>query len=228
MPGSYSALSSRLFGDMPEVVGAALHSQTLAEAPASVTVITQADIRKHGCRTLGDVLASARGFTVTIDHITQSSGVRGFAVPGDYNTCFLVMINGHAMTEIAGNSNSFFGQDFGLDLGGILATINIVAKTPVKSPRAMVSTESGNGGPQKALCMSSLDLGRGANLLIEDSGFLTRAQNLIPAGFRDIRAKQRDGQPCRRAERISHLCESNGEPGTLRGISTIIWRGLPY
>src|SRR5208283_847334 len=77
-----------LFGDMPVVEAAALHSQTLAEAPASVTVVTAADIRKYGYRTLGDVLASARGFTVTSDHLSQSSGVRGFNVPGDFNTCF--------------------------------------------------------------------------------------------------------------------------------------------
>ena len=201
-PVTGSSGEDALFGDMPEVVGATLHSQTLAEAPASVTVITAAEIHRFGYRTLSDVLASARGFTVTTDHLTQSSGVRGFAVPGDINTCFLVMIDGHPMTEIVGDSNSSFGQDFGLDLdlverieiirgpssalygsNGILATIDIVTKTPVDSSKLMVSTESGNGGPQKALFMTSLDLGRGANLMIEGSGFLSNGQNLFVPGF---------------------------------------------
>ena len=35
-----------LFGDLPTVEAATLHAQTLAEAPANVSVITAADIRQ--------------------------------------------------------------------------------------------------------------------------------------------------------------------------------------
>ncbi len=191
-----------LFADMPVVEAASLHAQTLAEAPASVTVITAADIRKYGYRTLADVLSAARGFTMISNHLASSSEVRGFAAPGDLNTCFLIMINGHNMTEIFDRSNSLFDQDFGLDLdlverieiirgpssalygsNGILATINIVTKAPVDASRYMVTTETGAGEPDKLEVMSSQNLGRGANLLIEGSGYLYGGQNLFLPAF---------------------------------------------
>src|SRR5271157_519987 len=85
-----------LFGDLPAIEAAALHAQTLAEAPANVTVVTAAEIPRYGYRTQADVLAAVRGFYVTNDHTDHY--LRGISLPGDSHTRFLVMLDGHPLT----------------------------------------------------------------------------------------------------------------------------------
>ena len=64
-----------------QVEGAALHPQTLEDAPASVTVITSEDIRKYGYRTLGEALSAVRGFYLNNDRSYETMGFAASVCP---------------------------------------------------------------------------------------------------------------------------------------------------
>ena len=85
--------------EVASVVGAAKHEQRVTEAPSSVTVVTAADIRTFGWRTLGDVLRSVRGLYTTYDRNYTFLGVRGFGRPTDYNNRVLLMLDGHRLND---------------------------------------------------------------------------------------------------------------------------------
>ena len=81
------------------VTGASKYAQASNEAPANVSVITAADIKAYGWRTLADVLRSLPGLYTNYDRNYTTLGARGFLRAGDYGTRFLLLIDGYRTND---------------------------------------------------------------------------------------------------------------------------------
>lgn len=197
------------------VESAALHPQFLEDAPASVTVLTAEDIRKYGYRTLAEALASVRGFYGSYDRSYHSVGVRGFNLPSDYASRFLIMVNGHNMADHIFDSMLWLGVDFPVEMNlvkqieivrgpssalygsnGIFATINIVTKSPQEAGPPALTLDGGSFGEKKAQVMIAEPIGKGANLLFSGSVFNNSGQSPLYLPQLDTPANN-DGQAVR-------------------------------
>jgi len=90
-----------------------------------VTVITSNAIREYGYRTLKDVLNSIPGLYTTYDRNYSYLGVRGFGLPGDYNTRILMLLDGQRVNENVYDS-------FGIDYDGIV-NIDLIERVEFSS-----------------------------------------------------------------------------------------------
>lgn len=98
-----------------EVYSASKFVQKSSEAPSSVTVLTAADIRNYGWRTLADVARSVRGLYVNYDRNYSYLGARGLLRRGDYNTRFLLLVDGNRIND-AIYDQAPIGNEFPLEL----------------------------------------------------------------------------------------------------------------
>ncbi|MEN6582120.1 MAG: TonB-dependent receptor plug domain-containing protein, partial [Armatimonadota bacterium] len=76
------------------VTAASKKIERTSDAPASVTVITHDQIERYGYRNLQDALRSVVGLYASTDLNYGFLGVRGYAMPGDFNTRVLLLIDG--------------------------------------------------------------------------------------------------------------------------------------
>jgi iron complex outermembrane receptor protein len=167
---------------------ATLRSQSLQDAPASVTVVTAEDIRRYGYHTLGDLLSNVRSFYASSDGPLGYVGARGFSLLGDYNTRFLVLINGHSLTDNVYGAMYYFGQDFPLDLAlvdqieivrgpssalyggnGVFATINILTQNPAHASPGQIRVHTSTLGEKRLVGSTSFDIGSDASVLLSAS-----------------------------------------------------------
>jgi outer membrane receptor protein involved in Fe transport len=213
-----------------QVAGAALHPQTLQDAPASVTVITAGDIRKYGYRTLGEALTAVRGFYLTNDRTYETIGVRGFSLPGDYDSHVMVMVNGHNMADNIFDFMLFFGNGFPIDMNlirqieiirgpssalygsnAIFATVNVITKSPDEAGPLAVTTETGSFGEKKIQIMDTASLGTARALI---SGSVYNNSGESPLFFPQFNTPQNN---------YGNAVDLNGEKG-YHFFANLVWR----
>jgi outer membrane receptor for ferrienterochelin and colicins len=140
------------------VTTASKFPQSVREAPASITIVTAEEIRRHGHRTLADVLRTVRGLYTTYDRNYVYAGVRGFSRPGDYNTRVLLLLNGHRLND-ALYDMAPIGTDFPLDVG-IIDRVEVI-RGPASSLYgtnalfAVINVVTRTGGQHSGLRLSA-------------------------------------------------------------------------
>jgi outer membrane receptor protein involved in Fe transport len=97
------------------VVAGSKREQETRDVASSVSVVTAADIREHGYRTLADVLRTLPGFYVSNDRNYSYIGVRGFSRPGDWNSRVLLLLNGLRTNDDVYDL-AYIGEEFSVDV----------------------------------------------------------------------------------------------------------------
>ena len=109
------SLEDLMLINVDSVKGVSGFTQKLTEAPASVTIITSEDIQRYGYRTLADILRNVAGFYVTNDRNYSYLGVRGYGLPGQYNSSIALSIDGHRLNENIYDA-ALLGTEFPIDV----------------------------------------------------------------------------------------------------------------
>ena len=98
-PGDIQETEELGFIEIGDVYAAAKHLQHIKDAPSSITLVTDEDIRRYGHRQLTDVVNNVPGFYTYSDRNYDFIGVRGFARLGDYGNRVLQLVDGHSRVE---------------------------------------------------------------------------------------------------------------------------------
>jgi outer membrane receptor for ferrienterochelin and colicins len=97
------------------VVAGSKRAQESRDVASSVSVVTAAEIKEHGYRTLADVLRTLPGFYVSNDRNYSYIGIRGFSRPGDWNARVLLLLNGLRTNENVFDL-AYIGEEFSVDV----------------------------------------------------------------------------------------------------------------
>jgi iron complex outermembrane receptor protein len=153
------------------------YAQSIAESPASVTIVTSEEISRYGYHNLQEVLENVRGFYVSNDRNYTYLGARGFSRPTDYNNRILLLIDGHTMNDQVWGS-AIVGSDLPINLDAVerieivrgpgsalygtsamFAVINIVTRTGPQLDGVIASGRVGSGRKREAALAAGHTIG---------------------------------------------------------------------
>lgn len=179
-----------------EAVPVAQMAQQVSDSPSAVSIVTAADIRAFGYRTLADVINSMRGLHTTYDRRYQYMGGRGFGEPGDYAGRIMLLIDGYATQDSLFNQ-AYIDESGLLDLelverveyvpgtgsvtygnNAMLGIINVVTKKGRDFNAAQLSGEVSSHGGQKQRATYGKRFENGADVLLSASALDVRGRNL--------------------------------------------------
>ena len=93
-------------------------AQQTRDVPSFVSVVTAAEIKEYGYRTVADVLKTLPGFYVANDRNYSYVGIRGFERSGDYNSRVLLLLNGLRTNDNI-YDQAYVGEEFIVDVAMI-------------------------------------------------------------------------------------------------------------
>jgi outer membrane receptor protein involved in Fe transport len=82
-----------------EVSAASRTTESVEDAPASVSIIPQQELRAMGYPTIAEAVRGIRGLYLSDDRSYNTIGFRGFSRPGDYGNRVLVLLDGQPMND---------------------------------------------------------------------------------------------------------------------------------
>jgi outer membrane receptor protein involved in Fe transport len=178
-----------------EVYSASKFVQTLTDAPSAVSVVTAAEIKAFGWRTLADILGSMRGLYLGNDRNYSYLGARGFLRPGDYNTRFLLLVDGNR-TNDAVYDQAAIGTEFVLDVdlierveyvpgpgssiygaNALFGVVNVITKSGRALNGPQVALEAGSHGTGRLRASYGVQTDDGA-ILVSATSYRKRGRNL--------------------------------------------------
>jgi len=160
-PDDIAALPLERLLDL-EIYSASRFPQKASAAPSQARVITAAEIRAHGWRTLAEALASLPGLFTSYDRTYAYLGARGFLRPGDYDSRFLLLVDGMRVNDPV-YDQAPIGTDFVVDMqlvdrieyvpgpgsaafgsNAFFGVINVITRNGRDVPGAAVAVQAGS------------------------------------------------------------------------------------